>query len=459
MSDIPVLLFVDEQKQNESLTDYVNRIAFHNGFEDSESMINVFLDSKPFKEKFSSLQKEIKSDSLPSYGLVNSEQDDLRRKRFSFKKRSFNWEDLKLFIELVTGKKVRSNSYPKKDYSSSRFKLSGRNSPLISKVCMQCWLEDPFVRFFWNFDNYNSCHHHKCSMVYYDIEKAAVSEEHKVKKNSYFFERLFAWLEENRGSNLSFNFIEKEIYQFEQDLLLAQFIAEFFKLVFSISLNYEATENLLRGCDLVNKPPDERINTIVSTLSSGDLEIESKVWNLFTLLFFIDSGDYIEYYQVCYLAKLFSFAKSVNISYYHEYVWQVIFKSELFSGLVYFVRQHHSKIFEVDCYEFDDGLNIESFCELKPFYLEHEDIDFLFSLECFKNFSISASNFNDVFLEEKSPKAEVKTDFFWFKPLREEKRLLERVLIKIMERMVANIYIKATGDKIYLPEKLHMRNY
>lgn len=458
MSDIPILLFVDEQKLNESLTDYVNRIAFNNGFESSESMVDVFLKSAPFKEKFSSLQKEIKTESTPSYGLINSNENDLKMKRFKFKKRSFNWHDLKLFIELVTRKKIRPNSFPRKNYSSSKFNLSGKFSPLEGKVCLKCWLNDPYIRFYWNFEDYNFCHNHKCLMVDFDIEKGKVLDKQSSRTKSVFFENLFEWLEKNRGSELSFNFIEKEIFQFQQDLLLSHVLNDFFEVLFSLSLNYQAVEDLLRRCQLVNKAPEERLNLIVLTLSFGNKLIANKIWCLFVYLYFIHSKDYIDKYRYCYIAQLFSFARGINLSYYREYVWKLIFNSDLFTGLVSFTRENSQQLFN-DVYYDNFGNGLQAFNELKRLSLSNDGIQILFSLECFKYFSSDEMDINDAKLLEKSPQGEIRKDFFWFEPLSEERSILEIVLIKVMERMVANIFIKMSRVKIYLPEKLYMRNY
>lgn len=459
MSNIPKLLFVDEQKLNESLTDYVNRIALNNGFENAEAMVDVFLNSTRFKEKFFCLQKEIKTESIPSYGLINADENDLKMKRFKFKKRGFNWHDLKLFIELVTRKKVRLNSFPRKNYSISKFKLSGKLSSLEGKVCLKCWLNAPYIRFYWNFEDYNFCHNHKSLMVDFDIEKGKVLDKQPSRTKSVFFDNLFEWLEKNRGSELSFNFIEKEIFQFQQDLLLAEFLEEFFELVFSLSLNYDAVEDLLRSCQLVNKTPDERIKIIVSNLCSGDIKKEDKLWCLIVILYFIDSEDYFHDYHYCYSAQLFSFASSVNLSYYRDYVWKIIFKSRLFLGLVNFIRENHRHLFNVDTFEFEDSLNIDDLNKLRWLNLDQENVDFLFSLQCFKHFSRSEISMNNDRLLDKSPKREIRTDYYWFKPLREEKLLLERVFTKAMERMIANIFIKMSRVTIYLPEKLFMRNH
>lgn len=459
MSDIPILLFVEEQKLSESLTDYVNRIALNNGFGSSELMVDAFLKSESFKQNFFSLQQETQTESRPSYGLINSNQNNLTMKRFKFTKRSFNWDDLKLFIELVTRKTVQSNSYPRKSYSSSNFKLSGRLSPLLGKVCLKCWLNDPYIRFYWNFEDYNFCHHHKCLMVDFDIEKGTILDKQPSRTKSVFFENLFGWLEKNRSGDLNLNFIEKEIFQLQQDLLLAEFLEEFFELVFSFSLDYQAVVNLSVNCQLVNKSPDERIKMIVSNLSSGDKKIEDKIWCLFVFLYFIDFDDYIDHYQYCYIAQLFSFAKGVNLSYYREYVWQIIFKSGLFFGVVNFVRENHHQLFNVDTFKFGGSMNIDDFNELKGFSLNYGHVDLLFSLPCFKYFSLSEISMNNDKLLDKSPKGEIRTDFFWFNPLREEKLLLKRVLIKVMERMVANVFIKMSRVRIYLPEKLYMRNH
>ncbi|WP_157832344.1 TniQ family protein [Thiomicrorhabdus sp. Kp2] len=460
MSYIPILLFNDEQKINESLTDYVNRIAFQNCFDSSESMINAFLNIDEFKTAFVRLQGEMRrGESIPSFGLIGSNQGDLYRKRFSFKKRSFSWDDLKLFIELATTKRIKPNSFPRKDYSHSQFRLTNCKGSLKRKICLKCWENDSYIRFYWNFENYNYCHHHKCMMIDYDVEKALIVDDQPSRERSIFIENLFDWLDENHGQDLNFNFIEKEIFQFQQDFLLADFLDEFFNLVFSISLKFQAVDDLLRSCQLVNKSPDERIKIIVSKLSSGDKKIEDKIWCLFVYLYFIDSSDYVDDYQYCYFAKLFSFARSVNLTYYREYLWRIVFKSELFLGLVVFVRERHFRLFEIEYLKFNDELNIPVYNEVKRLNLDSQDIEFLFSLECFKFLAQSEIYLNVDELLEKSPKGEVRTDFFWFKPIPEETRLLEKVVVKVMERMVANIFIKMSRDEIYLPEKLYMRRY
>lgn len=460
MSDIPLLLFNDGQKINESLTDYVNRLAFNNGFDNSESMVNAFLSIDIFTAEFVRLQKSVrKKDSFPSLGLVGSEQDDLYRKRFSFKKRGFSWVDLKLFIELVTAKKIKPNSFPRKNYSHSQFRLTDSKSSLKRKVCLTCWANDSYIRFYWNLENYNYCHRHKCMMVDYDVEKEVVLEDQPSRKKSIFFENMFDWLEENRGNDLNFNFIEKEIFQYQEDFSIVEFLEEFFGLVFSLSLNSDATKDLLVSCQLVNKSPDERIREIVSTLSGGDETIENKIWSLFVFLYFIDSADYLDYYLVCYFSKLFNFSRSINISYYRKYIWEIVLTSKLFIALVGFVRENHFRLFEIEYFKFDDDLNMSGFNEVRRLHLERQDIEFLFSLECFKFFAQSEIDLNVDELLEKSPKGEVRTDFFWFKPIREEKRLLEKVVIKVMERMVANIFMKISNVDVGLPDKLQMRKY
>lgn len=460
MSDIPLLLFNDGQKINESLTDYVNRIAFNNGFENSESMVNAFLSIDTFTAEFVRLQKSVrKKDSFPSLGLVGSEQDGLYSKRFSFKKRGFSWVDLKLFIELATAKKIKPNSFPRKDYSHSQFRLTDSKSSLTRKICLTCWENDSYIRFYWNLENYNYCHRHKCMMVDYDVEKEGVLDDQPIRKKSIFFENIFDWLEENRGNDLNFNFIEKEIFQYQEDFSIVEFLEEFFGLVFSLSLNSDATKDLLVSCQLVNKSPDERIREIVSTLSGGDETIENKIRNLFVFLYFIDSADYLDYYYDCYFSKLFNFSRSINISYYRKYIWEIVLTSKLFLGLVVFVRENHFRLFEIEYFKFNDELNIPDYNEVKRLNLDSQDIGFLFSLECFKFLAQSEIDLNVDELLEKSPKGEIRTDFYCFRPIHAEKRLLEKVVVKVMERMVANIFIKMSRDEIYLPEKLYMRRY
>uniref|UniRef100_Q31IR2 Uncharacterized protein n=1 Tax=Hydrogenovibrio crunogenus (strain DSM 25203 / XCL-2) TaxID=317025 RepID=Q31IR2_HYDCU len=460
MSDIPLLLFNDGQKINESLTDYVNRIAFHNGFDSSEAMINAFLGIDVFKAEFLRLQGKVGvEESIPSFGLIGSNQGGLNEKRFWFKKHGFSWNDLKLFIELTTTKKSKPNSFPRKNYSHSQFRLTDSKKSLKRKICLKCWEDGRYIRFYWNFEDYNYCHHHKCMMIDYDVEKSIIVDDQPSRKKSIFFENLFDWLEENHGQDLNFNFIEKEIFQFRQDFFLAEFLETFFDLVFSLPLNFKAVEDLLLSCQLVNAPPDERIRKIVSTLSGRDKMIANKVWCLCVFLYFIDTSDYIDDYQYCYFARLFSFAKGVNLSYYREYFWKIVFKSELFFDLVDFVRENHFRLFKIEYIKLNDDLNIPDFIEVKRLKFDSLDIEFLFSLECFQFLSQSEIDLNIDKLLEKSPKGEIRTDFFWFRPIPEEKKLLKKVVVKVMERMVANIFIKISNVEIFLPEKLHMRSH
>lgn len=386
-------------------------------------------------------------------GLVMSNYSE-RGKPFEINHIKYDWEDLIVLIELLTNKKTVFNTYPQKDYAYSSFNLTNKYNKYTSKVCLVCWHEHQYIRFYWKFKDYNFCHRHNVSMVEYDLGQDIVITDDLKKDKSVFLHNFFNKYAKHDFEEVSFNFVEKEIFLYFQDLKLANFFTRFFQIVFSKTLDYEAVVELHRSTELVNKSPENRIKHLLSVLCKGDELLVKQAHHLFIFIYFVDYKYNDKRYDYSYLAQLFRYVGGVNISFYRHYIWEVIFKSKSFLNLIELVGNKHDQLFKLRTYRLPFEGSRENI-ELDSCNLDCIDVESISEIECFRFLQTKNVNLNTDLLNQVSPVK--KYDFS--RPDYEEMKTLTNSIVKITEKMLVNVFVKMNKKPIDLPENFWVRNY
>ena len=271
------LIYRESKHDDERLVDYIERLAFFNGY-------HKHFDS--FKRKLASYGGELypelsNHDSIEVYAIERIIKQNLYaygEEKFSVRlKKQFSHEEV-----------FRS----KKD----RYKITRR-------ICAKCWFDKQYVRSYWYDDRYEICHIHIEPIVEingFDYLKVNYLNRARKAKNGYEQERRHLNFYENlikiytdfftRIDRSSLD-LELDLYDKETSHILS--VTKFFQEQHNVALNYKGVKKRLDEGSHIGLEPEIRLDYSTEILSDGDKSLSNHI-RFILALFIIGDAVYLD---------------------------------------------------------------------------------------------------------------------------------------------------------------------
>ncbi|CAN8139646.1 hypothetical protein THIOSC15_1730009 [uncultured Thiomicrorhabdus sp.] len=235
------MLFTPPKYSDEVLSDYIDRLAFYNGF----SSRNKFIRSISQNTRLQGYNKTHKS------------------------------------LMLLT-----SNSIDFKEPIGR-----GKNKKHKVRMCSKCFCEDRYIRFFWEFYEYKNCHIHRIPLIEvnsftYDICLVCSEKENcRVTSGKNFYEKTIEYAQPLSSDFISFNSIvnnevnSKKIAMFFINFLKVFFSKNFNEILETKKIKYQVSSGRFIGLGI-----HKIITSITKYLAKGDFEREQFMVFILTLM-------------------------------------------------------------------------------------------------------------------------------------------------------------------------------
>lgn len=359
------LLFNGNQEVNESIIDYVNRIAYLNGFSDPEKMLAFFWRQEWVKKEF--INKERNTTSLRvETTLKNAIKTFGYKKKYRAGGKSFHEFELVDLMEIITGKDCIRDSYPITTFEEHKFEFGLDKL----KFCKLCWSDTPFIRFYWNYHDSNYCHFHKTPLTRPIDKGCSYSDESlQINIDEDFICSLLKRLNPDNCSKVVFFEFEQEMFLFETERKISRMLCDVFDFLYSKKLNFDKVAFFLGSGGNIHKSPRERIESIISSLSDNMSDYE-EVFRLYVFLF-LGYKHKSRLYNYCFLDRSFKEFSYLNLSFYQDDLIAFVFDSKYFDTLIHFVKNHSGRLIELNCKDrkgrlFDACVSNKALLDLKP---------------------------------------------------------------------------------------------
>ncbi|USD21134.1 TniQ family protein [Microbulbifer variabilis] len=137
-------LYREKKFVDESLSDYVGRLAYWNGYRNSKVLISLLI------KTYSSL-------------LVGSDISERERARLSninveYKYHNLKWHKIRIALEFILRRYFILSEL-------NLYEKPPKSWLYESKLCCKCWDDNPYVRFYWRDRLYSVCHLHDEKLV------------------------------------------------------------------------------------------------------------------------------------------------------------------------------------------------------------------------------------------------------------------------------------------------------
>jgi len=159
-----------------------------------------------------------------------------------------------------------------------------------AKICTQCWEDKPYIRFYWNFHHYITCHEHQLKMMPFlsfgegsgNGSTCDASSDSNIE--SHFLRSvLVRSIEIYSKKDNAIESVELQMKQYLYEKETVSWVCEFFRAEFGVSLDHQNTQFLIDSADLVGLPVFRKMDNIISALLIGNPSFERRVRVIFAL--------------------------------------------------------------------------------------------------------------------------------------------------------------------------------
>lgn len=239
------LLYRAEQYVDESFSGYLARLSYWNGFK-SENIFISWL-HRIYKELFYCCELNNDESLL---AVINKERNISR------------WDKCRISLEAILGRSFSCSEMNLGEVTRTNFRIAG-------KICLLCWDETPYMRFYWEDDRYTVCHKHDVLLLpmrnisyspKFNIDNSICKYEKINRQNNCEITRIF--LKGRRGQICNKNVLMSEKWVAREELHLWQHVIRFLKERFSISFEFENIFESIDHESLFGLPVVERIEKV-----------------------------------------------------------------------------------------------------------------------------------------------------------------------------------------------------
>lgn len=239
------LLYRADKYDDESFSDFLDRLGCWNGFSSKETFSRCLADL--FNETYG--------------GDKNKKVDEHK---------------VHLMLEQLLGRNIP-------EAGAFSMALSKIPSGTV-KVCANCWKENRYIRFYWRFNSYVECHVHGVLLTYpnlfsYQSDNSVGEQADNSLDISEKYPRhlLVEAIKFYLGSDCSLSLIEEDLEQHRYAKEITEWVAGFFSEKLGVILNLTGALKVIDSGNLIGLSVPKKMESIYARLLSGNELLETNV--------------------------------------------------------------------------------------------------------------------------------------------------------------------------------------